>query len=153
MKKLLLFGLMYSLSALPAMGQPLSVVKSSKMLNRTALVLFEAQNHLKEGGNFKGDFAKAVAHQRFAKKLLGRSLEKAVMHSRLARTLAFKVIKDNRGSVKPEWEFSDEEKSLFTDISDTGLRKEMERVNPDITVNDEELVGADLKDIDVEELK
>jgi hypothetical protein len=153
MKKILLISLVFSLTGLSAIAQSQDKVKTHNLLGRTAAVILQAQKDLMQEKNFKGDFAKAVAHQRFAKKLVfRRNLQKAAMHSRYARMLAFKVIRENKKQVNPEWQFTDEEKSLFTDISDSELQKEMERMNSKVAVNDEELVDKDMSDIQVEEI-
>lgn len=130
--------------------------KANKVLRKTAVVLLAAHNQLKIHKHFTGDFARAVAHQRFAKRmyLLGE-YRRAIYHSRRARMLAFTVIAENKGTPKREWEFSADENvppGKKDKPSDADLDNELMKDNPNLTFNDQEWVDKNLDDIDVDEI-
>ena len=125
----------------PPPGQVMKV-KSRRVIHRTHVVLKSAKTALQAHKNYKGDFAKAVAHQKRARTLhLQGKFRKSIAHSRRARQLGFKVIRDNEGVVKPAWNFQPNEnveglpgdEELDGDLPDTGT--------------DEEALGEDIETV------
>lgn len=147
---LLLSGAFSELTA-----QPRLRFKAHKVIRKTAVVIHVAQKQLKIHKHFTGNFARAVAHQRFAKRqyMLG-NFRRAIHHSKRARMLALTVIGDNKGTPKKEWEFSAEENlpAAKDNPTDEQLDSDLMNDNPGITFSDEELMDKVLDDIDVEEI-
>jgi hypothetical protein len=135
------------LSARPEMKS-----ESHRMLKRTSSVVLLAQQSLKSGKTYTGDFAKAVAHQRFAKKLyLRRNYAGAAHHSKVSRTLAFRVIQANRGTVAQEWELDAGETALLEgSLSDSVLEEELMKTNSDVNLREDEVVTESLSDLEME---
>jgi hypothetical protein len=95
---------------LTAQAQPLERLRAARFLNRTSVVLLAAQKQLQAGKIYTGDLARAVAHQRFARKLFfTRRFIQAIYHSRRARMLAFNVIRINRGVLQKDYDFNAQE--------------------------------------------
>ena len=147
---ILLSGVLSEISA-----QPRVRFKTNRVLRRTAVVLVAAHHQLKISRHFTGNFARAVAHQRFAKRqyVLG-NFRRAIHHSRRARMLALTVIRDNKGTPKKEWEFSSEENPPpgKDNPSDAQLDSELAQDNLGQTFKDEDLVDRILDDVDVEDI-
>lgn len=73
------------------------------IINRTTSVLFEAQRAVIRGHRSMG-LAHAFAAQSKARELyIQRQYREAIFHSLRARDLAFRIIRDNRRRVKPEF--------------------------------------------------
>ena len=148
---LLLSGVFSELTARPGMR-----FKANRVIRKTAMVLHAAGKQLKLNKHFTGNFARAVAHQRFAKRQYMRgNFVSAIHHSRRARMLAFMVISDNNGGAPPqEWEFTPEEKASAgkDNPTDAQLDNELMKDNPNLKFSDEELMDAALDDIDVEDV-
>ncbi|MCC7301434.1 MAG: hypothetical protein IT233_02220 [Bacteroidia bacterium] len=152
LKNLLLIFLMAAV-AVPVAAQKKKVVVVSpgghpkvekhharKVLHRTAVVIFHAHKWVKQGKNYTGDLAKAIAHQRFAKKLYAQGkYHRAIHQSRVARLYAIKAIKANKGTDIEESKITEEEKELFkSGPSDDELIKEMNAQNPGAKYSDED---------------
>ena len=74
--------------------------QASAFITRTNKFLLSAQEALKKNKVYKGDFTLALRHQEWARKMTARNqFAKAVYHSRRARLLAIKAIKDNKGKL------------------------------------------------------
>lgn len=147
---LILLCMFYESSAQPRMR-----FKARRVLRRTAVTIFAAQKDLKQNRVFTGQFSKAVAHQRFAKRLFFRGMyARAIHHSRRARMLAFQVIKANKGVVAKEWEPDAEEQIHDTNSpTDKQLDDEITKEMPDAAnLKDEDLVDSILQDVDVEDI-
>lgn len=135
--------------------QPRLRFKANKAIRKTAVVIHAAHKQLKIHKHFTGNFAKAVAHQRFAKRQYTRgNYRSAVHHARRAKMLALMVIKDNKGTPDKEWELSPEEKTAAGKDTPTNeqLDSELMKENPNQAFSDEELMDKVLDDIDVEEI-
>jgi hypothetical protein len=149
----LLSGVLSEITAQPRMR-----FKTNRVLKRTAVVLVGAHHQLKLNRHFTGNFARAVAHQRFAKRQYAQgNFRRAIHHSRRARMLALTVIRDNKGTPKKEWEFTSEEnppqeKAANDNPTDAQLDDELLKDNPNQTFKDEDLVEKVLDDIDVEDI-
>ena len=139
------------LTAGEIIAQPVIRNRTRKFLNRTSLVIIAAKKELAEGKNYTGDFAKAVAHQKYARKLfIGGFYQRAAFHSHRARMLAFAVIKSNKGTVQREWELNKDESDLpANQPNDQELDKVLFRDNPNLVFDDKVAVQAELKEIDV----
>lgn len=123
-----------------------------RVLKKTAYVIMIAHKKVKEGKNYTGDLAKAIAHQKYAKKLYaqGKYL-KAIHHSRRARALAVKAIIANGGSETSEMKFSKEDEDVFAANpapSDVELDKEMGNAMKGESMEDAKVVNTD-PDIDL----
>lgn len=152
MRRLLLFAFL-SVFFVSVQAQPMLKYRTRKVLGKTAVVLFAAQKELKASKNYTGDFAMAVAHQRFAKRLfIRRNFRIAAEHSRFARTLAFKVLRDNKAIIQKDWEVSADEQEVMETLSDKDLRDELLKMNSNVELKDEDLMNDTLKDVDVDDL-
>lgn len=130
------------------MAQAIHVIK------RTNKVILVAHNQVKKNKVYTGDLAKAVHHQRYAKKLLAmHKAHRAIQHSRLARMYAFQAIKQNKGMVSKEMQFNDEEsKAMGENISDAELDKELKDNDPTVSYDDKTITDKDMSDLDVLEM-
>ena len=130
-------------------------LKTNRVLKRTAVVILAAHHQLKINRHFTGNFARSVAHQRFARRqyALG-NFRRAIFHSRRARLLALTVLRDNKGALKKEYEFSAEENPppAKDNPTDAQLDEQLTKDNPNQTFMDEDLVDKILDDIDVEDI-
>jgi hypothetical protein len=104
-KPFLLFVSLFAfiLSSFSPAGPSVSKLQAKTFLNRTSKVVISAQNALKNGKVYTGDFVLAVRHQRWAKKQYAlNNFDKAVYHSGRARALALKAIRANKGPAPVE---------------------------------------------------
>jgi hypothetical protein len=147
--------LLLSICASELNAQPAVKIRTRKYIHRTSVVLGYAHNQLKKGQNYTGDLAKAVAHQRYARKLfVSGNFQRAIYHSRRARLLAFASVKANKGSVNGEWEFNKEETSATQAAAipaDQELDQALIADNPALTFDDKALISQELTDIDLDE--
>ncbi|HCQ28851.1 MAG TPA: hypothetical protein DIU39_01110, partial [Flavobacteriales bacterium] len=127
-----------------------SMKQAYKFFKRTNIALFAAQKALKKNHVYTGDFGKAVAHQRLAKKYLNaHKPNKAIYHSKRARELAKKVIAANKGNWPENYDFDNEEMTFIKDApSDAELDKEIGKVN----TNDKDYENEDLSELEVLEM-
>lgn len=140
-------------------GPPALRIKSKRVVRRTAIVLFAAQNSLKQGKVYTGNFAKAVRHQRYARFLWRRGFYlRAIHQSRVARLFALSVIKANKGVAQASYNFDNEENGLMKNApSETQMETEMsgdkeyQQAYPNQSAKDEDFLDA-VGDIDLEDL-
>ncbi len=127
-----------------------SMKQAAKFFKHTNIVLFAAQKALKKNHVYTGDFGKAVAHQRLAKKYLkAHRHNKAIYHSKRARQLAKKVLVANKGTWAENYDFDNEEMNFVkTAPSDDELDKELGKVN----TNDQDYENEDLSELEVLEM-
>ena len=127
-----------------------SMKQAYKFFKRTNIALFAAQKALKKNHVYTGDFGKAVAHQRLAKKYLNaHKPNKAIYHSKRARQLAKKVIVANKNTWPENYDFDNDEMTFVKDApSDTELDKELGKVN----TNDKDYENEDLSELEVLEM-
>ncbi|MFI5204018.1 MAG: hypothetical protein ACHQF2_05930, partial [Flavobacteriales bacterium] len=122
--------------------------KASKdAIRRTAVVLRHAHKKVKENKVYTGNLLKAVRHQRAARTFwkAGR-YGRALWHTRKSRQLAFLAIKANKGTVDKAWEVGkDENISGENQPTDEELEKEL----PVLNITEEELINAELEEIDL----
>lgn len=157
LRHLLLFSLSILISGVfsEISAQPRLRYKANRSIRKTAVVIHAAHKQLKINRHFTGNFARAVAHQRFAKKQYVRgNFRSAIHHSRRARLLALSVVRDNKGAVQKDWEFSQEENMAAKkdNPSDEKLDNELMQDDPKLTFSDEELMDKVLDDVDVEDI-
>jgi hypothetical protein len=96
----LLFVLLFAVvvSSFTIAALPVNKTQAKTFLNRSSKVIISAQNALKNGKVYTGDFVLAVRHQQWAKKQYAlNNFDKAIYHSGRARALALKAIRANKG--------------------------------------------------------
>jgi hypothetical protein len=156
-KKLLFLLILPSLIALaPAdsfgAGPGVKREHAKRVIRRTAVVIVIAHKKVKEGKVYTGNLARAVAHQRFARKLYREGkFFRAIHHARRARFLAMLAIKANKGTETAEMKYSKEdEDAMKGGPSDAELDKTLDKEMPGGPTKDEEVVAGepdvDLKD-------
>jgi hypothetical protein len=128
-----------------------SLSPSVKFLRRTNKVIVIANNQVKKNKVYNGYLAKAVHHQRYAKKLINKKqAHRAMQHSKLARNFAFRSIQSNKGTIDKELIYNEEEnKALGKNISDVELEKELKNNEPNISFIDENISDKDMTDLEV----
>lgn len=133
-----------------AAGQPRSKEKmiAQRVIRKTGLVIRAAHKKVKENKNFTGDLSKAVRHQRFAKRLYAAGYYgRSIHHSRIARVLAIRAIKANKGDDSADYKFTPEEEDMFKNApGDDQLEKELLKEMPDKGLKDEDLIKSDSTD-------
>lgn len=131
--------------------QPITRIKARVVIKRTAAVIIAAHHAVKQGKVYTGKYARAVAHQRYAKLLFARgNFLRAIHHSRYARLLAVQAIKENKGVPPREAAFTAEEEGMFKNLPpDSELDAEIKKENPKASFKDEESLGSQ-PDVDVE---
>lgn len=110
-----LFSSQWSLAADPTKAQ------TKQFLQRTDKALLSAQAAIKKNKVQKGDYVLAIRHQKYAKKMYARNqFKRAVNHSKRARMLAMKVIRDNSVSIPEEARLNRSEYALLGTNVPTG---------------------------------
>ncbi len=123
-----------------------------KAIRKTAIVIRNAQLKVKANKNYTGDLSRAIAHQRFARKMYIKGMYvKALRHTRAARIFARKAIKANKGSDIAEANFTPEEEELMKDSpSDQELMDEIVREEAKPVIDDSKFAN-EASDIDLGE--
>ncbi|MCW8897612.1 MAG: hypothetical protein OQJ96_09695 [Flavobacteriales bacterium] len=131
-----------------------SNVDASKVLSKTNQAITAAFSTVNEKKVYSGDLSKAVHHQKIAKKLMSENKNfRAIHHSRMARTLAFRSLRLNKNYDHEKWDYTMEEQALFGNgIPDGELIDELNNTYPNNQFLDEKITEKDLKDIEVKEL-
>ncbi|MBQ19746.1 MAG: hypothetical protein P1U44_05985 [Vicingaceae bacterium] len=131
-----------------------SNVDASKVLNKTNQAITAAFTTVKDKKVYTGDLSKAVHHQKIAKKLMSENKNfRAIHHSRMARTLAFRSLRLNKNYDHEKWDYTMEEQELFGNgIPDGELIDELNNTYPNNQFLDEKITEKNLKDIEVKEL-
>lgn len=135
-----------------------SMVQAQKVLKRTHFVILKAHQAVKKNKNYTGDLARAVAHQKQAKKLFAmKNPRKAILHSKRARMYAFKVLQVNKANndVDQSYQFNKEETDL-AGIEEGGvnLDKELGQSSfDDKTVTDKEMTEMEVLETPLGEYK
>ncbi|MGL5888528.1 MAG: hypothetical protein ACRC3B_01505 [Bacteroidia bacterium] len=131
-------------------------VHARRVIRRTAIVIVSAQKKVKENKVYTGNLARAVAHQRYARKLYlqGRYL-RAMHHSRRARQLAILAIKANKGTETADMTYNKEDEEIMNaePVSDKELSDELDKEMPNQPTKDEDFVDAVLTEIDISDLE
>ncbi len=131
-----------------------SNVDASKVLSKTNQAITAAFTTVNEKKVYTGTLSKAVHHQKIAKKLMSENKNfRAIHHSRMARTLAFRSLRLNKNYNHEKWDYTMEEQELFGNgIPDGELIDELNNTYPNNQFLDEKITEKDLKDIEVKEL-
>ncbi len=88
--------------------------QTKQFLTRTNKAITTAHSAIKRGKVYNGDYVNALRHQQFAKKMYIRNqYQKAIYHSKKARSLAFKTITDNSARIPSECGITKEEKAMI----------------------------------------
>lgn len=119
-------------------------VTARKVMKRTAVVLLYARKVVRENKVYTGNLARAVTHQKYARKLFaGRMFNQAVYHSLRARRLALLAVKANKKEAPKEGTLDKDEDDLSKETpADDELDKEVKKAFPDDSLNDEDAASA-----------
>ncbi len=129
-----------------AEAQPIMKMKAHRVLRRTAVVIVAAHKQVKEGKVYTGDLARAIAHQKLARKMFRRGMyARAIHHSRRARLLAAIAYKANKGAAEmQEAKLNAEEEELMKNApSDDELEKELLKEEPQASLKDEDVIKTE----------
>lgn len=126
-----------------------SMVHAQKVLKRTHFVIVKAKMAVAKNKNYTGDLAKAVAHQKQAKKMFAmKNPHHAILHSRQARMYAFKSLEANKATadVDQSYHFNKEETALAgVEDKSLNLEKELEQTTfDDKMVTDKEMTEMEV---------
>ncbi len=146
---------LFSIFFMQLKAQPVLRNKAHHVLKRTTMVILAAQRTVRTHKVYTGNLSRSVAHQRLARRLFIRhKYVRAIHHSRYARLLAIKAIRANRGVVDKTWEFDNIEQDLGKNTpDDKALDNELEKEMPGVSMKDEDIVGANLEDIDISDIE
>ena len=131
-------------------------VHARRVIRRTAYVIREAQQSEKDGKVYTGDLARAVAHQRYARKLYFRGEFLRAMHqSRRAREFAILAIQANKGTETDSMKYNAEDQKIMNDnpVSNSDLDSDLNKEMPGYSTKDEDFVNAALSDIDLGDME
>jgi hypothetical protein len=131
-------------------------VHARRVIRRTAYVIVHAQKKVKENKNYTGDLARAIAHQRYARKLYFQGKFLRAMHqSRRARHFAILAIQANKGTETADMKLDPEDEGVMNDspASDAELDKELEAASPGYSQKDQDFVDAALGDLDLSDVE
>ena len=91
-------------------------VHARRVIRRTAYVILEAQKKVKENKVYTGNLARAIAHQRYARRLyLQGNYLRAMHQSRRARRLAILAIQANNGTETADMKEDPEDEQIMND--------------------------------------
>lgn len=127
-------------------------VHARRAIRRTAFVIHRAHKAVKENKVYTGHLAKAVAHQRYARRLYLRGMFLRAMHqSRVARRHAILAIQANKGTETPDLAFDKEDEEIMNanPVSDDELAAELDKEMPGYSVKDEDFIDKEIGDIDL----
>lgn len=133
-------------------GPQIKKEQAKRVIRRTAVTILVAHKKVKEGHVYTGNLAKAIAHQKFARKLYrdGKYF-RAIHQSRRAKFLAIQAIKANKGVESAEMRYSkDDDEATKGGPSDDELDKELEKEMPGQTMKDEDVITSE-PDVDLKE--
>ena len=134
--------LLFFTSTLDAAGRGKLLARG--MIKRSAVVVFIAYKKVKENKNYTGDLARAIAHQKLAKKFYRRGEYFRAMHqTKRARWLAVQAIKANKGQEPKEGEMTRAEKTgTGKGPSDEKLDAELRQELPDEPARDQDILSS-----------
>lgn len=125
---------------------------AKRVIKGTAVVIYKAHKAVKKNKVYTGNLAKAIAHQKFARKLYREGkYHRAIHHSRRARILARMALKANKEADNDNEKLSkDDQEFAKNPPSDAELEKELMQNMPSEPMKDEEVINSepdvDLKD-------
>lgn len=125
---------------------------AKRVIRRTAVVILVAHKKVKEGKVYTGNLARAIAHQKFARKLYRNGkFYRAIHQARRARHLAIMAIKANKGAETADMRYSKEdEDNLRGGPTDENLDAELAKEMPGEPNKDEDVIGSE-PDIDLKD--
>lgn len=125
---------------------------AKRVIRRTAVVILVAHKKVKENKVYTGNLAKAIAHQKFARKLYRNGkFYRAIHQARRARHLAILAIKANKGAESADMRFNKEDEEVMKGgPTDENLDAELAKEMPGEPTKDEDVIGSD-PDIDLKE--
>ncbi|HLU84351.1 MAG TPA: hypothetical protein VKZ45_02665 [Vicingaceae bacterium] len=120
-------------------------------LNRTNNAIDKAYQSVQKNKVYSGNLAKAVYHQKLAKKYLKENNNyRALHHTRVARFQAFMSIRANKEFNENEWDYTQKEQEMFgKGIPNDELTTELNKTYSAENLKDETITEEDLKDIEV----
>lgn len=120
-------------------------------LNRTNNAIDKAYQAVQKNKVYSGNLAKAVYHQKLAKKYLKENNNyRALHHTRVARFQAFMSIRANKEFNENEWDYTQKEQEMFgKGIPNDELTTELNKTYSAENLKDETITEEDLKDIEV----
>lgn len=120
-------------------------------MNRTNDAIDKAYQSVQKNKVYSGNLAKAVQHQKLAKKYLKENNNyRALHHTRVARFQAFMSIRANKEFTENEWDYTQKEQEMFgKGIPDDELTTELNKTYSAENLKDETITEEDLKDIEV----
>lgn len=131
-------------------------IHARRVIRRTAYVILAAQKKVKENKNYTGDLARAIAHQRYARRLYFQGKFLRAMHqSRRARYFAILAIQANKGTETADMKLDPEDEGVMNDspATDAELDKELEDATPGYSQKDQDFVDAALNDLDLSDVE
>jgi hypothetical protein len=148
MKKIMMLTLI-ALMIAPAIAQkkgpkPNYKANAKRVIAVTQVVIHKTKKAVKENKVYTGNLAKAIRHQRFARKLFAQGKYIRAMHqSRRARYFAKLAYAANKGADSDDMNFSKEDDDLMNTnpVNDTDLDNEMMKDDPNGPTKDEDVVG------------
>jgi sensor c-di-GMP phosphodiesterase-like protein len=144
------FGLLILLiiSSLEVSAQPRLRMKSRRLINRTNLVLRQAQVAVQRNQVYTGKLAKAVAHQRYARRMHVRgNFVVAIHHSRRARVLAIAALEANRATVSAELALDPQEAAEGGEPSAASLDQQLSAAEPNAPSEDTAVLNEAFEDV------
>ncbi|MDD5066653.1 MAG: hypothetical protein PHF84_06360 [bacterium] len=119
-------------------------ITARKVIKKTAVLILRAYKIVKENKVYTGNLARAISHQKYAKKLyLGKVFNGAVYHSLRARKLALLAIKANRKEGPSEIKKDQEENAITLEMPpDDDLDKTLKQELPSETEKDEDVLSS-----------
>ncbi len=131
-------------------------IHARRVIRRTAIVIRHAQKMVKQNKVYTGNLARAVAHQRFARRLFleGKFL-RAMHQARRARHFAILAIQANKGQAPEGTAFDKDDEAIMNDnpVSDADLDKDLNENMPGYSQKDEDFVDAALTEIDLGDME
>lgn len=120
-------------------------------MNRTNNAIDKAYQSVQKNKVYSGNLAKAVYHQKLAKKYLKENNNyRALHHTRVARFQAFMSIRANKEFTENEWDYTQKEQEMFgKGIPNDELTTELNKTYSTENLKDETISEEDLKDIEV----
>lgn len=120
-------------------------------MNRTNGAIDKAYQSVQKNKVYSGNLAKAVQHQKLAKKYLKENNNyRALHHSRVARSQAFMAIRVNKEFTENKWDYTQKEQEMFgSGIPNDELEAEVTKTYSANDLKDENISNEDLKDIEV----
>ena len=133
-----------------AVGPQVKKEQAKRVIRRTAVTILIAHKKVKEGKIYTGNLAKAIAHQKFARKLYRQGKYfRAIHQSRRAKFLAIQAIKANKGAETEDMRYSkDDEASMKGGPPDSELDAELLKEMPGESMKDEDVIGTE-PDVDL----